>query len=273
MPPTRAKHWTEADIDGATLQAVADLFNDLLNLQPSTDNDGESEPADVPLTDEAKAAWVTFYNQHAQEQAALAGELSAAWSKLEGYAARLALVVHCIRQASTNDVDPWHVDEESMTAGVALAEWFGHEAKRVYSMLAESQEDREARELLNWIRQRGGQVTLRDLTHGLRRYRGKVDQAEDDLDRLADAKLGSWQMINQKPKGGRPTRIFRLFKNVTESIQADAVTTVTDTETSVDDSAARGNGDGDSGDGSQARILATWRCQRANGDGTPVDFH
>jgi hypothetical protein len=28
---------------------------------------GEPEPADVVLTEEAKALWVTFYNQHAQE--------------------------------------------------------------------------------------------------------------------------------------------------------------------------------------------------------------
>jgi hypothetical protein len=249
MPPARVKHWTEADIEGATLQAVGDLFNELLSFQPSADIDGEAEPADVPLMDGAKAVWVKYYNEHAEEQAALAGELSAAWSKLEGYAARLALVVHCIRQAGRDGVDPWHVDQQSMTAGVALAEWFGHEAKRVYSMLAESQEDRQASKLVSWIRQRGEEVTVRDLTHGLRRYRGNAQQAEADLELLAEAQLGRWQTPKQNPKGGRQTRIFHLFNTVTESGEPDAVTDVTDTETPHDDSATEGSGDGDNGDG------------------------
>jgi hypothetical protein len=145
-------------------------------------------------------------------------------------------------------VDPWHLDEQSMAAGVALAEWFGHEAKRVYSMLAESQDDREARELVNWIAQRSGQVTVRDLTHSLRRYRGNTDQAQADLERLAEAKLGRWETPKQNPKGGRQLRIFHLLNEVTGSADLDAVTGVTDTETPADDSAAAGNGDGDSGE-------------------------
>jgi len=247
MPPKRVKRWTEADIAVKTLNAVGTLFTELLSFQPSTDIDGEPEPADIGLTDGAKDVWVRFYNDHAQQQAELAGELSAAWSKLEGYAARLALVVHCIRQASKDGVNPWHADEQSMAAGVALAEWFGHEAKRVYAMLAESQDDREARELLNWVKQRGGQVTVRELTHGLRRYRGNAEQAEADLERLAEAKLGRWQTVRQNPTGGRQPRIFHLL-NVTESCEPDAVTGVTVTETRVNGSAAEGSGDGDNGE-------------------------
>jgi hypothetical protein len=123
MPPKRVKRWTEADIDGNTMDAVGKLFDELLSFQPSTDRDGEPEPADVALTDEAKALWVTFYNAHAREQAALGGELAAAWSKLEGYAARLALVVHGIRQAAGEAVDPWRCDEVSMASGIALCRW------------------------------------------------------------------------------------------------------------------------------------------------------
>ena len=163
-PPRRVKQWTEADIDGNTLDAMGKLFTELLSFQTSTDVDGEPEPADIELTDAAKALWVAFYNQHAREQAELGGELSAAWSKLEGYAARLALVVHCVRQAAGEAVDPWRCDETSMASGIALAKWFGHEAKRVYGVLCESPEDRDCRRLVELLQAKGGQATVRELS-------------------------------------------------------------------------------------------------------------
>jgi hypothetical protein len=56
-----------------------------------------------------KAAWKDLYNHHAEEQTDLSGELSAAWSKLEEYAARLALVIHFTRWAAS-DADPQSPD-------------------------------------------------------------------------------------------------------------------------------------------------------------------
>ncbi len=51
------------------------------------------------LTPEAKRESIKFYNAHAQEHAELSGDLSAAWSKLEG-AARFGLVIHFARWAT-----------------------------------------------------------------------------------------------------------------------------------------------------------------------------
>ena len=71
------------------------------------------------MTPAGKAAWIQFFEAHAVEQADLTGELSAVWSKLEGYAARLALVVHFIRWAAEDPTlqDPDAVDETSIAAG------------------------------------------------------------------------------------------------------------------------------------------------------------
>jgi len=91
-PPRKAKRWTEADIDPAAEAEIARLFDRLYELQPTIGDDGEPRPVVVGLTPDAKTAWKAYYNEHAQEQADMAGELSAAWSKLEEYAARLALV-------------------------------------------------------------------------------------------------------------------------------------------------------------------------------------
>ncbi len=209
MPPRREKRWTEADVDGDTVNAVDKLFDELLKLQPSTDSDGEPEPVDVKLTERAKALWVDFYNQHAKEQTELGGALSAAWSKLEGYAVRLALIVHCVRQASGEPVDPLYCDEVSMAAGIALADWFGHEAKRVYGVLRESEEDRDRRRLVELIDRKGGAVTVRELQQASRLFR-TAGEAEIALDDLAQAGAGRWEQQGPGAGGGRPTRIFRL---------------------------------------------------------------
>ena len=173
-PPRKAKRWTEADIDPATEADIENVFNRLYDLQPDTDDDGEPRPRIVTMTPTGKAAWVTFYNEHATEHADLSGDLSAAWSKLEGSAARLALVVHFVRWAADDATlaDPDRVDETSIAAGVELSRWFGHETRRIYGILGESEDDRDRRRLAEWIERRGGGVTVRELTHGPRQYRG-----------------------------------------------------------------------------------------------------
>ncbi len=167
------------------------------------------------LTPEGKAAWVTFYNEHALEHTELTGELSAAWSKLEGYAARLALVVHCVRWAANDPTlaDPDAMDEMSIGAGVRLSRWFGNEARRVYAMLSESDGQRERRRLVELIGRKGGELTARELQQSSRHYT-TADAAEKALDELVKAGFGSWQEQEPTAKGGRPTRVFQLCNGV-----------------------------------------------------------
>ena len=123
-PPRKAKRWTEADIDPSAEAGLVRLFDRLYELQPTTDDDGEPRPVLVRLSRDAKAAWKAYYNAHAVEQADLTGDMAAAWSKLEEYAARLALVVHFIRWAAGDPTltNADIVDAASMNAGIALAQ-------------------------------------------------------------------------------------------------------------------------------------------------------
>jgi len=162
------------------------------------------------LTDDAKAAWVEFFNQHAEEQTDLIGEMSAAYSKLEEYAARLALVIHCVRSAAADpDLEsPDLVDATSIKMGIKLTRWFGSEAKRVYAMLSENEKHREQRQLIEWIDRKGGSVTAREVQQGHRRYKTAQD-GEVALEELASGDLGYWE---SSPTGqrGHPTRRFIL---------------------------------------------------------------
>lgn len=211
-PPRKPKRWTEADVNADTEAAVALVFDRLFGLTPETDDDGDERPRLVTLADDGKRAWVTFYNEHAGEQVNLSGDEAAAGSKLEGYAARLALVVHLTRWAAGDATlrDPARVDEASIAAGVVLARWFGDEARRVYAILGESDEGRESRRLVEWIERKGGTATVRDLTRGPREYRGDPERAAKALGELVAAGVAVWVHDYHSPKGGRPTDRIRL---------------------------------------------------------------
>lgn len=210
-PPRRPKRWTDADIDPAAEAELAGILARLYELEPTTGDDGQPCPVFIGMTADAKRLWVDFYNAHGLEQVDLSNELSAAWSKLEGYAARLALIIHFARWAA-GDATLEHsdqIDADSMRRAVTLAEWFKQEARRVYGLLSETDEERDRRQLADWISKRGGTVTAREVQQGHRQYRTAED-AEAAMDDLAKAGLGTWQPVPPTAKGGRPHRVFIL---------------------------------------------------------------
>lgn len=214
-PPRKAKRWTDSDIDPERETAFQQTLNRLYSLQPATGDNGEPRPVTVGLTPDAKQAWVKFYNDHATAHAELSGDLSAAWSKLEGYAARFSLVIHYARWAATDREQETldAVDRESIEAGIRLSRWFGHETRRIYSLLDECDESRERRHLVERIQRKGRPVTARDLMRSSRKWE-TATEAEAALNDLVTAKFGQW--VDQPPseKGGRPTRVFKLAEAV-----------------------------------------------------------
>jgi hypothetical protein len=223
-PPTKPKRWTEATVRQATRDAAADAIRGLLAL-PLGGTPEDPAPIDLPLDSQAKKIWAAFYNEHAQEQSELCGDLAAAWSKLEGYGARLALVVHCVRQVCEGAPDNC-VDEISIRAGIDLCRWFCNEARRVYAVLSEDSYTAELRELVEHIRQRGGRITARDVTRSNRRY--STDGARAALDAMAGWGWGKWIYPKPSAKGGQPAAVFELADStpIKEPLtQADTDTT------------------------------------------------
>lgn len=209
-PPRRPRRWTETEPDESLTAAVQTVYDRLWELSPTKDRDGEPTPIMIPLAPDAKSSYIDFVNANGSEQYELEGDLAAAWSKLEGYAARLALVHHLVRCASGERTDPEAgIDAESMTAGIALVRWFGAEDRRIYSVLEETEQDAEHRELVELIRRHGGSITVRDLQRARRRY-PTADAAEGALNALGEAGVGAWQAASNGTVGGRPVRSFAL---------------------------------------------------------------
>ncbi len=224
MPPRRAKRWTEADVCQELQWQIETVFEQLLAMKMQDDGFGGIEPVDMALTLDGQEAWIAFYDEHATQQAQIAGgDLAAAWSKLEGYAARLALVVHCVRVAVDDEslrVDDY-IDETSIGAAVTIAKWFGEEIKRVYSMLSEDDDKRDQRRLLEMIQARDGKITVRQLMQGSRIYRESAEMAKSALQELVDIGWGSWETIQTGSDGGRPSRIFVLNSESSGNITPD----------------------------------------------------
>lgn len=219
-PPRAPKRWTEADIDPALEEDLTGIYDRLFSLLATVNDDDDDEPRPliIKLSPEAKQAWVTYYDAHALEQADLTGDLAAAWSKLEEYAARLALVIHYLRWAAWQVEDEFRLDLDSMTAGIALANWFKREAERVYAMLGETDDARDYRRLVDWIESKGGSVTCREVQRGCRWLRDS-GQAEAALEALVKARRGTW-VLSPLARPGQPTRHFHLSTVSTVTIPA-----------------------------------------------------
>jgi len=205
-PPVVAKQWTDREPSRATTENYHKLIARLMQIPP-VGPVLAPEPLRLPLTPEAKEVWVEFYNRHGIRTFEASNDNErAAFSKLEGGAARFALIF-----ALCDDYHATLICADAMRRGIKVAEWFAHEAERVYRRMAESPETAEARWLLDWIAHKGGEVSVRDLVRGTRKYKS-TEAAERALRRLKAAGLAEEVEIPPGPTGGRPRFVFRLTR-------------------------------------------------------------
>jgi Protein of unknown function (DUF3987)/VirE N-terminal domain len=199
-PPFRQDKWSKATVPDDLRARVLDLFSELWLLQPKDTN-----PRLLPLDREAKTVFVDFYNECGESAVESSEHDEAVWSKLTGYGARFAL----IGQLAHNP----HADVVTgaiMEAACRFARWSGNEAVRIYEALAETQEEREQRELCDFVQRRGRTATLRDTITYYWPLKNKLERAQQMYDQLVKSGRGKWEEVH--PSGpGRPTRIFRLL--------------------------------------------------------------
>lgn len=208
-PPRPPRRWSEAEVSEDLTARYTDLLRGLLAL--SMADAGKRAPHFLVLTPAAKQIFVDWFLGWGERQdAARQGAEAAALAKLEGYAARLALLHHVVTHKALGVDDLRGVGEQSVQCGITLVEWFATEAKRIYGSLRETEDECDLRELAEWIQGRGGETTpgsLRDSCRG--RYPTAPD-AEAALSELVETGCGHWIWLPSGPNGGRPTCVFRL---------------------------------------------------------------
>ena len=215
-PPEKRKRWSKARMCSNAPQALEDIFEKLYDMRMTNEKIGNPTPGVVKLATDAEAMFGAYYDAHNVELEKLTSEAERAiCTKLEGGAARLALVVHCLRWACGEPGDPFVLDAQSMNAGITLAQWFKCESLRIYRLLhADSAEQRDIL-LADWISQNGGSMTARDLQHAKGTRFQLSSDAREALDALAKRGWGRWQEKPPGPSGGRGTTVFVLHPATT----------------------------------------------------------
>ena len=216
-PPPLQLKWTEATIPQKLRQAVRELSEELFLLQPGHDDHGQPCPKLLRLTDEAREVYILFYNECGVSALESDEYEAGAWSKLPGYAARFALVGQLARNAAAREAalrDPEKpiVNGETMEAACDLARWSGNETARIYAELAETPQQREQRELVEFIERRGGAVYEREIMQYFTRLKNDKAGTERELTTLVKAGLGQWKPVEHCGGPGRPTRKFHLLR-------------------------------------------------------------
>jgi hypothetical protein len=202
-PPRRMKEIPSGDVDFATVEAVRSMFAMLAIIRPADDG----SPLVLDLEPEAAVAWHTFYREHAATQFNASGPVGEMLSKAEAWAARLALVLHMIRQTGSEPTLGHRIDADSIARGIGLARWAAREWQRVLEGMERGSIEADDRALQDWIRVRGGVATARDVQrHGPAGYRAP-GAAEAGLARLTRSGTAEWQTITT---GGRPADAVRL---------------------------------------------------------------
>lgn len=160
LPP----YWTEAFITQEAREGYLKVFEALLRLSPSVDAEGQSSSVVVPFTAIGREVFVGWANAHHKEQTdpLFPENLRGPWAKLEGYCARLALILQACRYVA-GEAEGEAIDEVSALGAAALVDYFKSHARKVYARLYVTKEDKQAELALRWIRKQGGKVTAREV--------------------------------------------------------------------------------------------------------------
>jgi hypothetical protein len=256
MPPRRRKRWTDAIVDTATSKAVKQVLDKLFAPEHECGDAGQDKntvrhckPELVKLSQEAKSEYIAFYNANAKRLEDAAGDWASALSKLEELPARLALIIHLVRWANGEHVNPDIVDADSMQRAIRLTRWHVHETQRIYQFLDATDSEESQLELLAWLQRRGGCATVRELySNGPRVFRHNQTMAEAALDELAKQGYGTWETVGSE-RGGRPKQVFRLL-GIERAAPSKAESGEADDDALGGDAGDNGSDDGgDSGSG------------------------
>jgi len=215
-PPRKAKRVKPVTDRPELARRIVGMFDRLYSLEHAVDLSADDGACPVVLKQSpcAQRACLDFMNAHNAEGMNHTGHEAAAWSKLEAYGARLALIVHLARWACGESGAALDcVDLQSVEAGIALAEWFRYEMLRVYAILDEDDAEAQRRGLVDQIAKLQAddkKATARNIMQGCKRFKRAAD-VEKAFDDLAARGYGSIVHVKSGSKGGRPTHYFKLL--------------------------------------------------------------
>jgi hypothetical protein len=162
-PASSADHWSEITIDPTLREAVQHAFDQLADLDPMVTPDGGLGPRPIPLSADAKVAFVEWYEEHAARMASstFPDFLRGPWAKFPSQFARLALILHGLR--AVVEPLPNMVDERTICMAATLVEdYFKPHTERVWRKVRGATPAIGPR-LIRYLMEHGGRVKQSEL--------------------------------------------------------------------------------------------------------------
>jgi hypothetical protein len=187
--PAAAEDWKE--LAPETVIELEKVFSKLRTLEMVKEDGGKApryRPYLVHLTADARRVWQWFTQDHASElnegdsldSPDFPDHLKGPWSKMRGYCARLALLIHSLRWACGEvEGDKSDVDAEDVKRAVKLVNYFKGHARKVYSAMGGDSRVAGASKLLDWIK--------RERRTAFKRWEAQQDLASDHRFPTADS--------------------------------------------------------------------------------------
>jgi putative DNA primase/helicase len=150
----RAQPWTDDGLTEGDTEGWASVIRALLALAPAKAERNVFTPKVLTLGPAAKAAWVEYHDglvarMNAAETPA---QLQAPLSKLRVYAARLALLLRLMREATGGADGDDPVGESDVGGAAQLCDYFAAHGQAVFTRLRQDGDGRRADDLVAWMR-------------------------------------------------------------------------------------------------------------------------
>ena len=202
MPPKKYQRWTSVGIDPSVVTEYDTMVQKMLGLTP----DADGKPIIVGWTADAALLWGEFFNENVTlQERETDGYLESVYSKLEGQAARLALVVQIMRWTEDQSLSHTEIDADSMRMAIELTKWFRQEATRIYRISNQARRSDEEEKIYEYVASHPD-VSVRDIRRNLLREKSP-DYVEDVVKGLVTK--GRIQETVVKGKG-RPSRVLSV---------------------------------------------------------------
>lgn len=163
-PDEMERKWVDSGIDESVMHPIDQLFIKLCKLEMRSDGEKES-PNVIKFSPSGFKAFKDFMNIHFEQKNRyhLHGPLLAHWAKMEGYTARMALIIHIIRRHS-GEIITDEVDEISVHMAVQLSDYFMAHAARLYGLIDKSSGTSVCERVLKWAKKHNkSEITNRDI--------------------------------------------------------------------------------------------------------------
>lgn len=149
-----------------------------------------------PVLDLEPAAFKIWCACHDQAEATLGrhgeyAELTDLGAKIAEQAARIACVMHVFEHGPVGSIPA-----ETMQAGVDIAIWHLHEARRVFGLVETDEVTMDAELLLEWLSAQNGPSTLKHLAQFAPHRLRKKDRRDDALSKLTAHGLARREILN-----------------------------------------------------------------------------